>query len=87
MSGKTATIRNLAFIGHSGCGKTSLAEAMLFSTGATNRLGKVDDGTSVLDYEPEEIKRKITISSAFHHYSYKKRATITFWLTPGLSST
>jgi elongation factor G len=72
MSGKTATIRNLAFIGHSGCGKTSLAEALLFSTGATKRLGKVDDGSSVLDYEPEEIKRKITISSAFHHYSYKK---------------
>jgi len=53
MSGKTATIRNLAFIGHSGCGKTSLAEAMLVSTCATNRLGKVDVGTSVLDYEPE----------------------------------
>jgi elongation factor G len=72
MSSKTAAIRNLAFIGHSGCGKTSLAEALLFSTGATNRLGKVDDGTSVLDFEPEELKRKITISSAFHHYSYKK---------------
>jgi len=82
MSGKTATIRNLAFIGHSGCGKTSLAEAMLFSTGATNRLGKVDDGTSVLDYEPEEIKRKITISSAFHHYSYKKH-TVYLADTPG----
>jgi elongation factor G len=82
MSGKTATIRNLAFIGHSGCGKTSLAEALLFSTGATNRLGKVDDGTSVLDFEPEELKRKITISSAFHHYSYKKH-TIYLADTPG----
>uniref|UniRef100_A0A7C3UZY5 Elongation factor G n=1 Tax=Desulfobacca acetoxidans TaxID=60893 RepID=A0A7C3UZY5_9BACT len=82
MSGKTATIRNLAFIGHSGCGKTSLAEALLFSTGATNRLGKVDDGTSVLDYEPEELKRKITISSAFHHYSYKKH-TVYLADTPG----
>jgi elongation factor G len=82
MSGKAATIRNLAFIGHSGCGKTSLAEALLFSTGATNRLGKVDDGTSVLDYEPEEIKRKITISSAFHHYSYKKH-TVYLADTPG----
>ena len=82
MSGKTATIRNLAFIGHSGCGKTSLAEALLFSTGATNRLGKVDDGSSVLDYEPEEIKRKITISSAFHHYSYKKH-TVYLADTPG----
>jgi len=82
MSGKTATIRNLAFIGHSGCGKTSLAEALLFSTGATKRLGKVDDGSSVLDYEPEEIKRKITISSAFHHYSYKKH-TVYLADTPG----
>jgi elongation factor G len=82
MSGKTATIRNLAFIGHSGCGKTSLAEALLFSTGATNRLGKVDDGTSVLDFEAEELKRKITISSAFHHYTYKKH-TIYLADTPG----
>jgi|UniRef100_A0A7V6A359 elongation factor G len=82
MSGKTATIRNLAFIGHSGCGKTSLAEALLFSTGATSRLGKVDDGTSVLDFEPEELKRKITISSAFHHYSYKKH-TVYLADTPG----
>ncbi len=82
MSGKTATIRNLALIGHSGCGKTSLAEALLFSTGATSRLGKVDDGTSVLDFEPEEIKRKITISSAFHHYTYKKH-TVYLADTPG----
>jgi elongation factor G len=82
MSGKTATIRNLAFIGHSGCGKTSLAEALLFSTGATNRLGKVDDGTSVLDFEPEELKRKITISSAMHHYTYKKH-TVYLADTPG----
>ncbi len=72
MSGKVAHIRNLAFIGHSGCGKTSLAEAMLFTAGATSRLGKVDDGSSVLDYEPEEVKRKITISTAFHHYTWKK---------------
>lgn len=82
MSGKAAHIRNLAFIGHSGCGKTSLAEALLFNTGATNRLGKVDDGTSVLDYEPEEIKRKITISSAFHHYTWKKH-TVYLADTPG----
>src|SRR4030042_2087651 len=72
MSGKTANIRNLVLIGHSGCGKTSLAEALLFTAGATSRLGKVDDGSSVLDYETAEIKRKITISSAFHHYSWKK---------------
>jgi len=74
MAGKTAQIRNLALIGHSGCGKTSLAEALLFGAGSTSRLGKVDDGSSILDFEPEEIKRKITISTAFHHYQWKKHA-------------
>jgi elongation factor G len=82
MSGKTAQIRNLVLIGHGGCGKTSLAEALLFGAGATSRLGKVDDGSSVLDFEPEEIKRKITISSAFHHYQWKKY-TVYLADTPG----
>src|SRR5512146_2804228 len=82
MSGKTANIRNLVLIGHSGCGKTSLAEALLFTAGATSRLGRVDDGSSVLDFEPEEIKRKITISSAFHHYQWKK-FTVYLADTPG----
>jgi elongation factor G len=82
MAGKTAHTRNLAFIGHSGCGKTSLAEALLFNAGATSRLGKVDDGSSILDYEAEEIKRKITISSAFHHYTWKKH-TVYLADTPG----
>lgn len=82
MSGKTAQIRNLALIGHSGCGKTSLAEALLFGAGTTSRLGKVDDGSSVLDFEPEEIKRKITISTAFHHYQWKKY-TVYLADTPG----
>jgi elongation factor G len=82
MSGKTANIRNLVLIGHGGCGKTSLAEALLFTAGATSRLGRVDDGSSVFDYEPEEIKRKITISSAFHHYQWKKH-TVYLADTPG----
>jgi len=82
MSGKTTQIRNIVLIGHGGCGKTSLAEALLFGAGATSRLGKVDDGSSVLDYEPEEIKRQITISSAFHHYQWKKH-TVYLADTPG----
>ena len=63
----TAKLRNLGIIAHGGAGKTSLTEAILFSSGMTDRLGKVDDGTSNMDYEPEEIKRKITISSSLHH--------------------
>jgi elongation factor G len=82
MLGKTTQIRNLVLIGHGGCGKTSMAEALLFGAGATSRLGKVDDGSSVLDYEPEEIKRQITISTAFHHYQWKKH-TVYLADTPG----
>ncbi len=82
MSGKTAVIRNLALIGHGGCGKTTLAEALLFTAGATSRLGRVDEGSSILDYEPEEIKRQISISSAFHHYQWKKH-TVYLADTPG----
>lgn len=62
--------RNISIIAHGGAGKTSLAEAMLFNAGAVERLGKVDDGTSHLDFEPEEQKRKITVSAAMHHYDW-----------------
>jgi len=65
-------VRNVAILGHGSCGKTTLAEAILFSAGKTNRLGKVDDGSSVMDYEPEEIKRNISINAAFNHYTWKK---------------
>ena len=58
--------RNVALLGHGQAGKTSLAEALLFTSGKIDRLGKVDTGTSTLDYEPEEIKRNISIGSAFH---------------------
>jgi elongation factor G len=66
-------LRNVAIIAHGGAGKTSLAEAMLFNGGSTSRLGSVDNGTSVLDSEPEEIKRKITLTSAIHHFDWKGR--------------
>src|SRR5512140_3069368 len=57
-------IRNIALVGHSSSGKTSLAEALLFNTGAVTRLGKVDDNTSVSDFDPEEQRRKISINSS-----------------------
>jgi len=57
-------IRNIAVIAHGGAGKTSLVEAMLFNSGAINRLGNIQDGTTTTDSEPEEIDRKITITSA-----------------------
>jgi len=58
----TPNLRNLGIIAHGGAGKTSLAEAMLFDAGAVDRLGRTDDGNATLDYEPEEIRRKISIS-------------------------
>jgi len=65
-------VRNVAILGHGNCGKTTLAEAMLFSAGKINRLGKVDDGSASMDFEPEEIKRNISINAAFNHYTWKK---------------
>lgn len=58
----TDKIRNVAVIGHGGCGKTSLVEAILHFTKATNRLGRVDDGTAVTDFEDEEKRRNISIN-------------------------
>ena len=58
---ETGNIRNIALLGHGGCGKTSFAEAMLYISGGTDRLGKTADGNTVCDIDPEEIKRKFTI--------------------------
>lgn len=65
------SIRNVALIGHSGEGKTSLAEAMMFEAKTIDRLGKVDDGSSTLDYDDEEIKRKISISLSLGYAIYR----------------
>ncbi len=67
----TAKLRNLGIVAHGGAGKTSLTEAILFNTGMIDRLGRVDDGSSSMDFEPEEIKRKITISSSLNHCEWK----------------
>lgn len=61
---KTQDIRNIAILGHGGCGKTTLVEAMAFATGVTSRQGKVDDGNTISDYDKEEIKRKFSISTS-----------------------
>ncbi len=79
---ETAKIRNFVFLSQSGAGKTSLAEAMLFLAGKTKKLGKVDDGSTILDFEPEEQNRKITISTACHHFTWKKHEVF-FLDTPG----
>jgi elongation factor G len=56
-------LRNVCLLSHGGAGKTTLAEAMLFNTGVLDRFGKVVDGTTTTDYDPEEIKRKISINT------------------------
>jgi len=65
-------IRNLGIIGHGSSGKTSLTSSLLFSSGTVNRLGRVDQGTTVTDFEEEEIVRKVSISSALCHLEWKK---------------
>jgi elongation factor G len=82
MQRKAEDLRNVALIAHGGSGKTSLAEAMLFTGKNVTRLGKVDDGTSNFDFEPEEVKRGITISTAFNHCTWKKQI-INIIDTPG----
>lgn len=81
---KTEFIRNIALVSHSSAGKTMLAEAMLHLTGVTNRLGKIEDGTTVADFEEEEIRKGISLSTAVIPVEYKEHK-INFLDTPGFN--
>jgi len=68
---ETGRIRNVAVIGNGGGGKTTMVEAMLFDAGAIDRMGSVEDGSTTTDYEPEEIAKKLSISSSLAHLSWR----------------
>ena len=80
-----ASLRNVALVGHSGSGKTQLVSALLFDAGAVNRLGKVDEGTTVTDYDEEEIARKHTLSASIAFAEWTK-TKINFIDTPGMAN-
>ena len=67
----TEKVRNVALVGHGGAGKTTLAEALLFAAGAIPRMGRVEDGTTVCDFDPEEQKRNISVSLALAPFEYE----------------
>lgn len=75
-------VRNVVLLGHSGSGKTTYAEAALFFSGATKRFGKVDEGNTVSDYDPEEIRRKVSISTSVLPVEWQD-TKINFLDTPG----
>ena len=78
----TTNLRNLALLGHSASGKTTLAESLLYKTGSIKRMGKVNDGSTVSDYEKQEIKRKISIQTSIIPVEYKD-VKINFVDAPG----
>ena len=79
---EVGSIRNVAVVAHGGAGKTSLVEAMLFDAGAIDRLGSVQEGTTTTDFEPEEIQRKITITSSLAFLEWSKHR-VNILDTPG----
>ncbi len=79
------SIRNVALVGHSGAGKTQLASALLFDAGVVNRLGKVDEGTTVTDYDDEEIARKHTLGSSLAWLEWNK-TKVNLVDTPGMAN-
>jgi elongation factor G len=81
---ETSDIRNVALIGHGHSGKTTLAAGLLYTTGATSRLLRVDEGASVTDFDDEEIARKITISTAVAAAEWNRKK-INLLDTPGFN--
>jgi elongation factor G len=82
MAIETGKIRNVGVVGHGGVGKTSLVESLLFTAGAVTRLGKVDDGSTTTDFDPDEVKRKISINTSIA-YCDAKGHRINLVDTPG----
>src|SRR5882672_7263906 len=80
-----ASIRNVALVGHSGSGKTQLASAILSDTAMVNRFGRVDDGTTVTDYDEEEIARKHTLAASLAYAEWNKQK-INLIDTPGMGN-
>lgn len=81
---ESTEVRNVALVGHGHSGKTSLAAGMLFATGATNRLTRVDEGNTITDFDDEEINRKLTISTSLAVVEWKKKKLNVFD-TPGFN--
>jgi len=81
----TPDIRNVALIGHGDSGKTSLASALLFASGAVNRMGSVDEGTAITDFDEEEIDRKLSIQAAAAYLEWKG-TKINLLDTPGYAA-
>ncbi|MEE3150651.1 MAG: elongation factor G [Acidobacteriota bacterium] len=80
----TVDLRNVAVVGHGDTGKTTLVSACLYTTGAVNRMGLVDQGTTTTDYDPEEVERQISIQAALAHCNFEGKH-VTFIDTPGYS--
>ena len=79
------SLRNVALVGHSGAGKTQLLSTLLFDAGAVNRLGRVDEGTTVTDFDEEEIARKHTLSASLAYVEWNKNK-VNFIDTPGMAN-